>query len=339
MKAREGQCVDPFDRRQVAGWWPGYGSPLLIVDCERMRAQYRSLRRRCPASDLHYALKPLPHPAVVAPRCARSGQASTSRPPAKCSWSSRLGVDRRALHPHASDQARQGHPQCAAARRQACSSPTTRTKCASSRRYRGQAELLLRVSFRSPGAVSDLSRKFGCDPETALDAGAAGAQARHRACRGSRSTSARRPPTRSSTSRRSRPAAAACSHGAAREAWRRSKCSTSAAASRSTTASACRTIGRFCAPIRKALAALPKRVRVIAEPGRFIAGPAAIGVASRDGPRRARGPLVVLPRRRRCTAPTAGSSTTTRSYPIESLEQGGERGLRCWRARPATAST
>ncbi len=37
---------------------------------------------------------------------------------------------------------------------------------------------------------------------------------------------------------------------------------------------------RFCAPIRQQLARLPKRIRVIAEPGRFIAGPAAIGVAS-----------------------------------------------------------
>ena len=36
----------------------------------------------------------------------------------------------------------------------------------------------------------------------------------------------------------------------------------------------------FCAPIRAALASFPKRVRIIAEPGRFIAGPSAIGVAS-----------------------------------------------------------
>lgn len=35
-------------------------------------------------------------------------------------------------------------------------------------RFADRAELLLRVSFRSPGAVCDLSRKFGCDPEDAL---------------------------------------------------------------------------------------------------------------------------------------------------------------------------
>jgi ornithine decarboxylase len=39
-------------------------------------------------------------------------------------------------------------------------------------------------------------------------------------------------------------------------------------------------IGRFCAPLRAALAQLARRVRVIAEPGRYIVGPAAIGVAS-----------------------------------------------------------
>jgi ornithine decarboxylase len=39
-------------------------------------------------------------------------------------------------------------------------------------------------------------------------------------------------------------------------------------------------IRSFCAPIRAALHKLPKRLRIIAEPGRFIVGSAAIGVAS-----------------------------------------------------------
>ena len=38
-------------------------------------------------------------------------------------------------------------------------------------------------------------------------------------------------------------------------------------------------IDEFCAPIRAALAKLPAHVRVIAEPGRFIAAPAAIAVS------------------------------------------------------------
>jgi len=48
-------------------------------------------------------------------------------------------------------------------------------------------------------------------------------------------------------------------------------------------------IRRFCAPIRSALAKLPKRVRVIAEPGRYIAGPSAIGVATVMGRARREG--------------------------------------------------
>src|SRR4029077_5630608 len=39
-------------------------------------------------------------------------------------------------------------------------------------------------------------------------------------------------------------------------------------------------IEEFCAPIRTALARIPSDVRIIAEPGRYIAGPSAIAVAS-----------------------------------------------------------
>jgi ornithine decarboxylase len=48
-------------------------------------------------------------------------------------------------------------------------------------------------------------------------------------------------------------------------------------------------IGRFCAPIRAALARLPRKLRVIAEPGRYISGPAAIGVSSVMGRARREG--------------------------------------------------
>jgi ornithine decarboxylase len=39
-------------------------------------------------------------------------------------------------------------------------------------------------------------------------------------------------------------------------------------------------IEEFCRPIREALSRLPKHVRVIAEPGRFIAAPAALAISS-----------------------------------------------------------
>ena len=43
-----------------------YGSPLLVLDQAAVRKQYRSLVNALPGVRMHYALKPLPHSAVVA---------------------------------------------------------------------------------------------------------------------------------------------------------------------------------------------------------------------------------------------------------------------------------
>ena len=148
-------------------------------------------------------------------RCSTPAAFSIWRPRARCSWP-RGSVCRRSA---ASIRIRSSATRTSAMRcTSACarSSPTIRMRCASSPPYADQAELLLRVSFRSPGAVCDLSRKFGCDPEAGAGAGAPGEGARHRGARACRSTWARRPPIRPSTSRRSAPAAG-CSTEARRE--------------------------------------------------------------------------------------------------------------------------
>jgi len=144
--------------------------------------------------------------------------------------------------------------------------------------YGERTELLLRVSFRSPGAVCDLSRKFGCDPEDAL------ALAQLAASLGV--------DVRGFSFHVGSQAADALKHVEAIEA-----CTRLLALARRAQLGSLDTldigggfpidylqhvldIGRFCAPIRQVLAKLPKRVRVIAEPGRYIVGPAAIGVAT-----------------------------------------------------------
>ena len=43
-----------------------HGSPLLLLDCAVVRRQYQALQAALPGVQLFYALKPLPHPAVVA---------------------------------------------------------------------------------------------------------------------------------------------------------------------------------------------------------------------------------------------------------------------------------
>jgi ornithine decarboxylase len=126
--------------------------------------------------------------------------------------------------------------------------------------------------------VCDLSRKFGCDPENAV------ALARLAAELGVQ--------VRGLSFHVGSQAADAGKHVEAIEA-----CSKLLAACRKEKLGVCDTLDigggfpidymktvpdivLFCAPIRAALAKVPKRVRIIAEPGRYIAGPSAIGVAS-----------------------------------------------------------
>jgi ornithine decarboxylase len=270
------RTIDPFAPEQIRRLVAEFGSPLLIIDCARVRTQYRKLRRALPGVDLHYALKPLPHAAVVNAVTAEGGWLDLATT-GEVRLVEQLGIDAaRCIHTHPIKR------DCDirnalefGVRTFVADNPDEVRKF---KPYAGRAELLLRVSFRSPGAVCDLSRKFGCDPEHALElarlAATLGVQVRGFSFHvGSQ-------------------AADAMKHVEAIEA-----CVRLTAAARREKLGAFDTldigggfpieylqrapdIGRFCAPIRQALARLPKRVRVIAEPGRYIAGPAAIGVAS-----------------------------------------------------------
>jgi ornithine decarboxylase len=86
--------IDPFTPREIRRLVAEFGSPLLIVDCERVRRQFRQLQRALPGVDLHYALKPLPHPAVVRTVLEEGGFLDRAH-----------GHRSRPLHPHSSDQA------------------------------------------------------------------------------------------------------------------------------------------------------------------------------------------------------------------------------------------
>jgi ornithine decarboxylase len=145
-------------------------------------------------------------------------------------------------------------------------------------RIREGARLLLRVSFRSPGAVCDLSRKFGCDPENVVELARLAASLGVDVQGFSFHVGSQAPDPLKHVE-----AIEVCAGLLAKA--RREKLGTLDTLDigggfpieylkRATE------IRRFCAPIRASLARLPKRVRVIAEPGRYIAGPSAIGVSS-----------------------------------------------------------
>jgi ornithine decarboxylase len=266
---------DPFSRHSIE-WLVGqYGSPLLIIDAERVRRQYRRLAKALPGVDLHYALKPLPHPAVVRVLAAEgaffdlatNGEVDIVRKqgvrPDRCVHT----------HPIKRDSDIRGALDFGV-RSFVADNPDEVRKFV---KYRHQASLLIRVAFRSPDATCDLSRKFGCEPDAVegllriaadqqIDIEGlsfhVGSQTTTpdmyveaiRTCRDLLQQSAQAGrPLRTLDIGGGFPV----DYGAHPEP-----------------------IEEFCAPIRAALATLSPALRLIAEPGRFIVAPAAIAVAT-----------------------------------------------------------
>ena len=268
--------IDPFTTPEIRRLVAEFGSPLLIVDCQRVREQYRKLHKALPGVDLHYALKPLPHPAVVETIIELGGWLDLATT-VETQLVTQLGVDpSRCIHTHPIkrdiDIRNALH---LGVKIMVADNPDEVRKFEA---YRDKAELLLRVSFRSPGAVVDLSRKFGCDPEDLIELARL---ARKLAI-----------PVRGLSFHVGSQATDPGKHVEAIEV-----CAKLMAQARREKHGVYDTqdnggrypieygqkvadIGRFCAPIRAALAKLPKRLRIIAEPGRYICGPAAIGVAT-----------------------------------------------------------
>ena len=60
------RLAPPYARAALESLIARHGSPLFVIDCDQLRAQYRQLAAALPGVALHYALKPLPQPAVVA---------------------------------------------------------------------------------------------------------------------------------------------------------------------------------------------------------------------------------------------------------------------------------
>jgi len=261
---------------EIRGLAARFGSPLLVVDCEQVRRQYRSLKAALPGVDLHYALKPLPHAAVVA--CLRDeGAFFDLATTGEVELVKDQGIaPERCIHTHPikrdsdiRDALRYGVTTFVA------DNPDEIRKFA---RYRKRAELLLRVSFRSPNAVVDLSRKFGCEPGAVLGlielARRLGIRVRGLSFHvGSQATS----PTKYVE------AIESCTNliGEALLAGLPSLDILDIGGGYPVSyGETVMPIDEFCRPIREALSKLPSHVRVIAEPGRYIAAPAAIAVSS-----------------------------------------------------------
>ena len=268
-------AADPFADASIRHLVARYGSPLLIIDAERVRGQYRRLAAALPGVALHYALKPLPHPALVA-TLREEGACFDLASNGEVNLVQRLGVPpARCIHTHPIK--RDGDIRTAldfGVRHFVVDNPDELRKFG---KFRDRCVLLIRVSFRSPQAVCDLSRKFGCPLDAVPDLLALAAELRV--------------PVAGLSFHVGSQAGAPDMHVEAIDACRRLFEEAARAGRRLDVLDIgggfpvsyrepCMPIEEFCAPIRAALGALDPAVRIIAEPGRYIAAPAAVAVSS-----------------------------------------------------------
>src|SRR5438105_12430635 len=152
---RRPRFIDPFQPAEVRRLVGEFGSPLVILDCERVRVQFRKLRKALPGVDLHYALKPMPHPAVVQTVIEQGGYLDLATS-GEVHLVQRLGVaPDRCIHTHPIKREQDiANALAFGVRLFVADNPDEVRKFA---RLSGEAVMLLRVSFRAPGAVCDLS--------------------------------------------------------------------------------------------------------------------------------------------------------------------------------------
>lgn len=254
-----------------------YGSPLLVLDQAAVRKQYRSLVNALPGVRMHYALKPLPHSAVVATLKAEG-----------CGFDLATNgeVDVMLENQITPDDCIHTHPikrdsDIRYALEYGCKVFVFDNSVELDKfiPYQDKAQLLLRVSFPNPETKVDLSKKFGCTPEAALPllrkAKSMGLNVIGLSFHvGSQVPNARRHVEAiTSCNQIIRDAAAEgitlqvldigggfpVNYGADDTDFN---------------------IYDFCAPIREALSQTPEGIRKLAEPGRFICAPCMTSVAS-----------------------------------------------------------
>jgi ornithine decarboxylase len=253
-----------------------HGSPLLLLDCDVVRRQYKSLQAALPGVGLFYALKPLPHPAVVAElRDLGGGFDVATSGEIKLVRAAGVGPER-CIHTHPiKTDAEIRAALRFGIRRFVVDNPDELRKF---RRHRGRAEVLLRLSFRDPTAVVDLSRKFGCEPAAVIPmlelAQSLGVTVRGLSFHvGSQVAEPRKYVEAIGVC--TELIAHACASGLADL-----NLLDIGGGFPIAYGGTLQPIREFCRPIRQALKQVARGVRVIAEPGRFIAGPAGTAVAT-----------------------------------------------------------
>lgn len=249
-----------------------HGSPLLLVDCARLEKQYKDLQQALPNVEFFYAVKAFPNDAIINTLnqlgagfdLASLGEIEQVR--------QHRVKPRKTIHTHPIKKDKDIRD----ALRFGCTTFVVDNieELKKFRKYRNRVGLLLRVSFRGTTAKVDLSRKFGCAANEALNL-------IHRAAQmgihikglsfhvGSQSAS---PDAHVDAINHCIDIISTCdvplstldigggfpvNYDGATLA-----------------------INDFCAPIREALKAVPTDIDIIAEPGRFLVAPAVMSISS-----------------------------------------------------------
>ena len=268
-------AADPFAHESIKHLAARYGSPLFVIDVERVRGQYRRLAAALPGVDLHYALKPLPHSSVIDALqaegaffdLATNGEVELVR---------RLKVaPERCIHTHPIKRDSDIRTALAyGVDRFVIDNPDELRKFV---KYRNRSSLLIRVAFSSPEARCDLSRKFGCEPEAVAGLFQLAAELRIKIDGLSFHVGSQAAGPAMFVE-----AIARCSGlmGLAAQTGHTPGILDIGGGFPVEYMHNCMPIEEFCAPIRAALQELPPSMRIIAEPGRYIAAPAAVAVTS-----------------------------------------------------------
>ncbi len=144
-----------------------FGAPLLLLDCDSVRHQYRALQNALPNVTLHFALKPLPHPAVVRTLLAE-GASFDLATTGEVELVAHEGVPAdKTIHTHPIKR----DADIRAALEYGCCVfvVDNLNELEKFIAYRDEVELLVRLSFRNADVFSDLSKKFGCSPDHAIE--------------------------------------------------------------------------------------------------------------------------------------------------------------------------
>ncbi|MDC0610331.1 type III PLP-dependent enzyme [Vibrio sp.] len=253
-----------------------FGAPLLLLDCNAVRQQYRALKNALPNVTLHFALKPLPHPAVVRTLLSE-GASFDLATTGEVELVASQGVPaEKTIHTHPIKR----DSDIREALEFGCNVfvVDNLNELAKFEKYRQDVELLVRLSFRNSEAFADLSKKFGCNPEQAIviieKAKELGIHIKGLSFHvGSQTSHPQKYVDAINTCKvlmeevveRGLPALSTLDIGGGFPV---------------TYSKQVMPIDQFCVPINEALNQLPETVQVLAEPGRFIVAPAVMSVAS-----------------------------------------------------------